>query len=72
MENSINQNCIKKRLKNIATEVVKTKQDTIVTRNKRNTLTNVGCTQEQQLSGFGVLLKMVIRNQKYRAITVEF
>ena len=71
MENSINQNCIKKRHKNIAIEVVKTRNVQELKRNKTNTFTDVVDTQEQQLSGFGVLLKMVIQNRKYHAITVE-
>ena len=71
MENSINQNCIKRRLKSIATEVVKTGNVQGLKRNKTNTFTDVVDTQEQQLSGFGVLLKMVIQNRKYHAITVE-
>jgi len=71
VENSINQNCIKKRHKNIAIEVVKTRNVQELKRNKTNTFTDVVDTQEQQLSGFGVLLKMVIQNRKYHAITVE-
>ena len=72
MENSINQNCIKKRHKNIAIEVVKTRNVQELKRNKINITTDVVDTQGQQLSGFGALRKMVIRNQKSHAITVEF
>ena len=71
MENSINQNCIKKRPRNIATEVVKTRNVQELKRNKTNIFTDVVDTQGQPLSGFGVLLKMVIQNRKYHAITVE-
>ena len=71
MENSINQNCIKKRLKSIATEVVKTRNVQELKRNKTNIFTDVVDTQEQQLSGFGVLLKTVTMNRRCHAITVE-
>ena len=72
MENSIHQNYTKKRLKSIATDHVKIKPVPKLKRSKTNISTDVGDTQGQQLSGFGVLLKTVIRNQKYHAITVEF
>ena len=71
MENFTLQNCTKRRLKSIAIEVAKIKQEQNLKRNKTNTFTDVVDTQEQQLSGFCVLLKMVIQNRKYHAITVE-
>ncbi len=72
MENSINQNYIKKRLRNIAIEVAKTRNVQGLKNNKTDTFTDVVDTPEQQLSGFGVLLKTVMRTRKYHAIIAEF
>ena len=72
VENFTSQNCTKKLTRNIAIEVAKTRQDTMLKRKKTNTFTDVGDTQGRQLYGFGALLKMVIKNQKSNAITAEF
>ena len=72
VENSINQNYIKKRLRNIAIEVAKTRNVQGLKNNKTDTFTDVVDTPEQQLSGFGVLLKTVMRTRKYHAIIAEF
>ena len=71
MENFTLQNCTKRRLKSIAIEVAKIKQEQNLKRNKTNNFTDVVDTQEQQLSGFGVLLKTVTMNRRCHAITVE-
>tara|TARA_R100001530_G_scaffold90586_1_gene62922 strand:- start:705 stop:932 length:228 start_codon:yes stop_codon:yes gene_type:complete len=72
VENFIHQNYTKKRLNDIATDHVKIKPVLKLKRSKTNISIDVVDTQGQQLSGFGVLLKTVIRNQKSNAITVEF
>lgn len=72
MENFIHQNYTKKRLKSIAIEVAKIKPEQRLKKNKTNTFTDVVDTQGQPLLGFGAYLKMVIRNRKSNAITVEF